>query len=342
MVDMLNINEAHNAVETVNGKIFNTSILRQVQLYPVQAGDLVIDEMYVQNEVEFEDSVTHTKTKMEKEIVTRPIHITVKPLPREKDEYFTGAVGDFAITGHLEKRSIHENGQGKLIVTVSGKGNFIQFGPPVVNWPKGMEPFEPTVEDKLNKNTAPIEGERMYSFGFAVDTAGSYNIPAVSFSYFDLASADFKQIVAGGLSLHVTEGQRGVTLSRFRSEGTVNYLWLVLLLAVVATGGFFWLRSRKKTPLSKTNPVKSVASRNYLQELAALDANDKNPQQTCIEIQKILFAFSRDASSVLGTQQQLAIKSVIEECQLQIYCMQCDREKVEELKLRAARLVKSG
>ena len=92
VVDVLNTNESHIAVETVNGKVYNTSVLRKVQLYPVQSGRLVIDPMYVHNEIEFEDTIRQLITKVDKEIATAPVTIQVKPLPSNKPDDFSGAV----------------------------------------------------------------------------------------------------------------------------------------------------------------------------------------------------------------------------------------------------------
>lgn len=342
VLDILNINEAHTAVETVNGKIFNTSILRQVQLYPVQPGNLTIDEMYVRNEIDFDDSITHFKTKVEKEIVTQPITITVKPLPATKPEDFTGAVGRFSLEAHLEKEEIPANGQGKLVVAVKGKGNFIQFGPPVVRWQKGIEPFEPVVKDQLNKNTAPIEGERIYEFGFAVDSMGRYAVPPLSFSYFDMTAGGFKQLTTDSLDLHVTEVIARVAPNAVEKQVSFPYIWIVLLLAVVSIGLFVFLKAKRQAGTVKQKETTSVLTEpNYIQQIASLDLNELTVRETCVEIQRILSSFSKTHASLLSTEQKKELQSILQECQLVIYSHMDIGSKKEALLTRAINVLKA-
>lgn len=339
VVDILNINEAHTAVETVNGKIFNTSVLRKVQLYPVQSGQLTIDGMYVQNEIEFDDSITHAKTKVEKEIVTEPIAITVKPLPEKKPDDYTGAVGKFLAEAHLEKDQMAQNGQGKLIVKIKGKGNFIQFGQPIVRWPRGVEPFEPTITDQLNKNTAPIEGTRIYEFGFAVDAAGSYTLPAVSFSYFDIDEDSFRRLNTDSLHLTVQAPTAKATTGGTLTKNSFPYLWTLPFLAIMSIAAFFFFRKRKPEPEAKqavTAPVKA----NYVQQLASLNLNQLSEKQTCIEIQRIVTAFSKEYSPSLSLQQKQEMQAVLRECELVIYSHLEEKGKKKDLTERTVRMIK--
>jgi hypothetical protein len=317
VIDVLNINESHTAVETVNGKVFNTSVLRQVQLYPVQAGQLTIDPMYVQNEIEFDDTLNHRKTTVEKEIVTQPVTVTVKPLPAKKPDDYSGAVGNFALEAHLEKTDLPVNHEGNLVVTIKGKGNFIQFGPPVVQWPNGTEAFDPILIDKLNKNAVPIEGARRYEFGFAANAVGTYRLPPVSFSFFDLSTHAFKTITTDTLQLHVTEAQKPITPKVEPQVKRVPYLW-ILLTAVALSVVVFLLLSNKKNKPQPPAPQTSQKP-NYTQQLAALNLNELTEEQTCLEVQKILSAFSTDAPPSLSTEQKAELQAVLKDCELCIY-----------------------
>ena len=340
VIDMLDINEAHTAVETVDGKIFNTSILRQVQLYPAQAGRLVIDEMYVHNEIEFDDSITHGKTTVEKEIVTKPVIVTVKSLPANKPENFTGAVGNFDIEAHLDQKEVFLNGQGKLIVTINGDGNFIQFGQPVINWLRGIEPFEPTVIDKLNKSTSPIKGKRTYEFGFAVDSTGNYSLEPVSFSFFDLKTASFKQLTTDSLQFTVVKADRRVAIDAIKESAGKPYVWVILALIIVAIVSIVMYKRKNKRPYAPqlvTVPPKSK----YIQQVAALDIRFLTEKQTCLEIQKLLFSFYQEKSSLLSAEQKKEIQALLQDCQLQIYSYTDSEGKKEEMKKRALRFLKS-
>jgi hypothetical protein len=339
VLDVLNINEAHTAVETVKGKVFNTSVLRQVQLYPVQAGQLTIDPMYVQNEIEFDDTLNHRRTTVEKEIVTQPVAITVKPLPAKKPDDYSGAVGSFALEAHLEKTDLPINHEGRLVVTIKGKGNFIQAGPPVIQWPNGTEAFDPVLIDKLNKNAVPIEGTRRYEFGFAANAVGTYLLPPVSFSFFDLSTRAFKTITTDTLLLQVREAKK---LTAPKVEPLVKrwpYVWILLTALTGSLALFLWLRNKRNKPQP---PAPETSQKpNYTQQLAALNLNELTEEQFCLEIQKILSAFSTQGPPLLSAQQKAELRSILKDCELCIYSHFPTTGK-EDLIKRALKVLQSG
>lgn len=339
VVDVLNTNQAHTAVETVNGKVFNTSVLRQVQLYPVQTGQLTIDEMYVQNEIEFDDTLHHTKVKVEKEIVTKPIIVTVKPLPEKKPENFTGAVGSFTIEAHLQKAELPVNQEGKIIIIISGKGNFIQFGQPLIQWPRGTETFDPVLTDQLNKNTVPIEGRRTYEFGFAPNAIGTQVLPPVSFSFFDVTTGSFKTISTDTLYVNVTKAKRSILPDIVAPSKRASYLWILLSILILCIVGV--LLYRKKRKQFDHQPREIEARSNYIQQIAALNLNELTDQQTCAAIQKILSAFSKEKAASLSIQQKQELQSILKDCELQIYSHQSTAGK-EEIVIKAIKIIETG
>ena len=343
VLDMLDINEAHSAVETINNKVFNTSILRQVQLYPEQAGRLTIDKMYLHNEIEFDDPANKTKkTKVEKDLISNPVVITVKPLPAKQPDYYTGAVGNFTIEAHLEKDKIAANGQGKLLVTVSGKGNFTQFSQPSVQWQKGIDSFDPSITDELNKNIAPISGKRTYAFGFTTDSIGDYTLPPISFAFFDAASSSFKTISTDSLRLEVTKAHRSfinVNKAIFRKPG--NYLWLIIPLLLVIVILFIILNpARKKKTVPEIKPV-AEPKPTYLQRIEVLDLDQLTDKQSCLEFQKILRDFINEHNLKLSLQQLQEINSMQSDCQLMIYSNVNTEGKKEEVRRRMVELFQS-
>ncbi|MGZ3939140.1 MAG: BatD family protein, partial [Flavisolibacter sp.] len=176
VMDMLDINEAHQAVETIDGKIFNTSILRRLQLFPAQTGKLSVDPMELQNTIEFSDSLTNKKMQVERLLASPPVEILVKPLPSKEPVNYTGAVGQFSISADIPRSTIAANAQGKVVITIAGTGNFLQFGPPLIVWPKEFEVFDPVVSDEINKEAVPTQGKRTYLYSFTAERPGSYTV----------------------------------------------------------------------------------------------------------------------------------------------------------------------
>ena len=72
-----------------------------------------------------------------------------------KPDSFNGATGHFNIAATVEKNNLAKDEQGTLEITLSGKGNFIQVSAPAIQWPAGVEGFEPTIKDALDKTFVP-------------------------------------------------------------------------------------------------------------------------------------------------------------------------------------------
>lgn len=337
VMDILNINEAHQSVETINGKVFNTSVLRKMQLYPVQTGKLMIDEMQLKNEVEFRDSGNGEKIKIEKLLASDPIEINVKALPGEEPKEYSGAVGQFSLTAQVQSKKIGADQQGRLIVIISGKGNFIQFGEPVIHWPDKFDAFDAEVVDRLNKNEVPAGGSREYIFGFTVSKTGTYTIQPVSFSYFDPATKTFKSVRSDTLQLEVNAvGKNENKTAQRNFSRNSKTLWVALLVLVIGIAGVFFLKSKKKAVLPA--PVIATFKRDHLQKFHEINSSGLRGKEICLAIQKLLAEVKRDHS--LTTEQEKELLSIQRECQIIIYT-ELDPQGVEEqLKKRTWDLIR--
>lgn len=225
--DVVNLNDHISATETVSGKPFDVHTIRIVQLYPLQAGLFTIDPMEVVNKVEFSKSIVNKKTEqeiaegvyeksdlpagrntvtVENHISTEKIAIKVRPYPEaKKPPAFNGATGNFLIRSSLEKASLARNEEGGLIVTISGKGNFTQLSSPAIQWPKDIEGFDPVMKDSLDKIRVPLKGSRTFRFPFIAMRAGAYSIPAVSLTFFDPDSNNYKTVSTDPAEMNISD-----------------------------------------------------------------------------------------------------------------------------------------
>jgi hypothetical protein len=225
--DMQNLENKIVATEKINGKEFDVHTIRKAQLFPLQAGQFLIDPMLIKNKVAFSKTAVYKKTEQqiaegmlgseddnfaadatvyETEISTEKIAITVNPLPeKNKPLSFTGATGSFSIAAQVEKSSLPLNEQGFFLITIKGEGNFTQLDAPTVEWPVGLESFTPTVTDVFDKTTMPLSGSRTFRYPFICAQKGKYTIPEVSFSYFNRKENIYKQVSTPAANLSVTD-----------------------------------------------------------------------------------------------------------------------------------------
>jgi hypothetical protein len=297
----------------------------------------VIDEMQLQNSIEFDDSVTGRKIKVEKPLASNSIEIAVKPLPSVQTSGYTGAVGQFAITAHLPDTKIESNTQGKLIVTIDGKGNFIQFGPPAIQWPKGFDVFDPAVVDELDKNMAPTQGRRKYVFSFTTNRTGVFSITPVAFSFFDPDLRKYRQINSDSLKLEILPAalikspREEKHNSQPGANGWIIFFAVLVILAIAIT---IFLRWRKKETIADviTRP------KNYLQELNEITSRKLSAKSFCFEIQKLSKTVIKEYNLNPGQKEEL--EAIQKECELLIYSDIRPEEKRDELQRRVERLLR--
>lgn len=229
--DMVGLADKQVTSENINGKLFDVHTIRKVQLYPLQPGRFTIDPMEVRNKVEFSRSAVNRKTEQkiaegmmgidtnepvtegtavyETTISTAPLKVEVKPLPeKSKPAQYSGAVGRFTFTARLAKDSFAKNEQGFLEIVVNGRGNFTQLDAPNIQWPKGVEGFEPSIKDELDKTKVPLTGVRIFRYPFICAATGNYILPAVSFSYFDKDSNSYKTLSTQKIPFTVINQER--------------------------------------------------------------------------------------------------------------------------------------
>ncbi|MEO5563818.1 MAG: BatD family protein [Chitinophagaceae bacterium] len=284
--DILGLDAKKSDIETINGNKFDVHTVRKVQLYPLQAGEFTIDPMEVVTKVDFSRSVVYKKTEQEikegilpeeEDVIKKntetfessmnsgSIPITVKAPPaKNRPPDFSGATGKFSIAAEVNKNELGRNEEGELIITVSGKGNFTQLSAPVIQWPHGIEGFDPQIKDELDHNHSPLKGTRVFRFPFVSSKAGNYTFPSISFSFFDPDSNHYKTVLTTPAIIVVSQKEKSAEKVVETKEESVSpnstligYGILVLLAAI--SGWIIWARKKSKENIAQQELKKEPA-----------------------------------------------------------------------------------
>ncbi|RTL58377.1 MAG: protein BatD [Sphingobacteriales bacterium] len=214
--------------DQLNGKPIYSTILRKVQLFPLQSGQLTLEPVEIASQVRFlkagdkpknnnsiddlfndffDDEMLNGETEEHNlTLQSKPLTITVKPLPEAgKPVNFNGAVGKFTIQTALNNNNVTANENGTLKVLVEGKGNLSMINTPVINWPRGIEGFEATARENIDNSTIPISGTKTFDYPFTVTEKGKYEIPAVSLSYFNPETEKYETVNSAIVSFAVNK-----------------------------------------------------------------------------------------------------------------------------------------
>jgi hypothetical protein len=262
VVDMLQqIDQNPYYHESLNGREYNVYVIRKAQLYPLQAGAIELEPATLDNKITFVKNENGLNRLFEENVslTSKPFTIQVNPLPETgKPENFKEAVGNFDIEATVEKNRFSTDETGKLLVTISGKGNMQLLTIPEIDWPSGFEVYETKITDNINNTTIPISGSKTFEIPFTVSDTGAHVIPIIKLSFFDPATGSYKMVSTKSILLTVSKGTGkpiNSAVSVPKKPKQVSLLnkifasrWLVILLlaGIIIIAIIFWLTKEKR------------------------------------------------------------------------------------------------
>ena len=219
--------------EILNGRRYKTVTWQQYVMFPQSTGKLEIpsityDGIVVQQnrnvdpfEAFFNGGSGYIEVK--KQIKAPSVTIQVDPLP-QRPATFSGGVGSFSITAQLDKNEVKANDPVNLRITVSGVGNMKLLKQPQVKMPKDFDSYDAKVTDNTKLTTNGLEGNITYDFLAVPRHQGTYEIPAVEYTYFDTRSNAYKTLKTQPFTLKVGKGDGTTTVASFNNQEDVRLL----------------------------------------------------------------------------------------------------------------------
>ena len=203
-------------LEHYNGRNYNTTVWRQFVLFPQQTGKIEIPS------VTFEGTISQRMASSDpfdaffnggnyvninKNLVTPKLTINVKELPEGKPANFSGGVGEFTLSSSINTQELKTNDAVTIKLVISGTGNMKLINTPEVDFPKDFEIYDPKVDNKFNLTRDGLSGNKVIEYLAIPRHAGTYTIPAIEFSYFDLKSQSYKTLKTDAYTLNVAKGE---------------------------------------------------------------------------------------------------------------------------------------
>ncbi|MBU2462635.1 MAG: BatD family protein, partial [Candidatus Edwardsbacteria bacterium] len=144
----------------IDGKQYQYTLVKKIALFPISSGELTVSPMsmnitVVQASRDFFDFFGTTKSV---KIESKPISITVKPLPENKPAEFTGGVGRFSIQASLDKDTATGNEPINLTVKITGTGNIRLIEKPIITNMPGLKIMDPEVKENIQASGDIIKG----------------------------------------------------------------------------------------------------------------------------------------------------------------------------------------
>ena len=209
--------------ETLNGKVYDARVVKEVLLYPQQSGTLHIEQssMTVVAQIVVQ-SRSHSQSlfddffggqsvqEVRKNLSAAPLPVTVRDFPAGAPASFNGAVGKFQLNGSLDKQTVTANASDTYLLKLSGSGNLPLIQAPKPELPASFESYgNGKSTESLSHNASGISGYKQFEFPFIPRAEGNYSIPPVEFSYFDPDAAKYVTLTTPPFGVEVLPDSTG-------------------------------------------------------------------------------------------------------------------------------------
>ena len=202
--------------EHYRGRNYYTTVYRQFVLFPQQSGKLYIDpaqfQMTIGKPVQSDDPFDaffnggSNVIEIKKSIATPKIAINVNPLPAGKPADFSGGVGEFTVSSSINSKELKTNDAITIKLVISGTGNLKLISNPEIKFPEDFEVYDPKVDNQVRLTREGLTGNRVIEYLAIPRHAGTYKIPGVSFSYFDIRSKSYKTLKTEEYVVNIEKG----------------------------------------------------------------------------------------------------------------------------------------
>ncbi len=201
--------------ESVNGQTYKSAVVARYIIFPQMTGSLrVVGNTYTvsvsQREYyhdEFWGSLSYT-TPLQLNVTPNDLVVNVKALPEPKPADFSGGVGKFSISSHLNNKDFKTNEAGSIVYTVSGSGNLKYIELPDLDalYPPEIEVTTPKATQDITVGSSNTSGKVAFDYSFMPLDEGKFTIPEVKLVYFNPETGKYETSVAKSYSINVGKG----------------------------------------------------------------------------------------------------------------------------------------
>jgi hypothetical protein len=210
--------------EVFDGVQYQAAEIKKTVIMPQRAGYLEITEMVMdvvkrvqqrsRSNSFFDQFFGGGYQDLRATVKSKPIKIEVMPLPTAgKPLDFNGAVGDFGMECRLSNtnKTLKTNDATNLYITLSGKGNLKLIDPFKLKLPPEIEGYDAKINDKISTTITGVSGSRTFDYLLIPRHSGKFQLPPISFSYFDISKKSYVTLNSPDFTLDVEKGAANET-----------------------------------------------------------------------------------------------------------------------------------
>ena len=259
------------------------------------------------------------------------VYINVKAVPESgKPANYTGVVGKFTFAASIDKSQVKANDAITLKIKIKGNGNIDLLDIPKPDFPSDFEVYDPKINSKSDNSVAGVSGSKSYEYLIIPRHEGLFEIPPISFSYFDVVKGKYITLKSDTFRIKVGKGKSGEILKtgdaidrtdvkyldqdiRFIKTTSdswhiigyhfFNSIWHLILLAlfpILLVFALFLTNNRRKQQADvvkmRNRKATKVAKKRLRNAAKLLKANQQ--KEFYIEISRVLWGYLSDKFSI--------------------------------------------
>ena len=205
--------------EVIDGVRYSTAVVARFALFPTRSGDLELGAL----PLDFKERVKRRRSNrifddffddpfgrfVTKRVLSNGLKINVLPLPEKgKPKDFSGAVGNFKISAEIVESEAEVNDAITLRVKISGAGNIKSTKAPQIEFPDGVEIFEPEITQQSSVKRGRIYGEKNFEYVLILRKAGQLELNRIDLTYFNPKSNKYELSSSKPIIIDVDEGDK--------------------------------------------------------------------------------------------------------------------------------------
>lgn len=210
ITEHIDLGQIEQKREFIDNEQVLTAVIKSFLLFPQQPGNYDSQKIPVtiptNVQVQRRDSWFGSMTQR----VDNNTHVTipaikVKPLPVSgRPEDFSGGVGKYDLDISVDKTTLDADQSLSVKITLSGEGNMRLVDVPALELPSVFETYDPRTSSRLNVAGGTLKGSKSAEYLLIPRYSGTYEIPALTFSYFNPKTKQYSEARTEPITIEVT------------------------------------------------------------------------------------------------------------------------------------------
>ena len=201
--------------EVLDGVQYQAAEIDRKVLIPQKSGKITIDPVEIEFTVRkrvrngggffggFFDDVQLQSRRVRSKALT----LNVKQLPQPKPAGFSGGVGSFKFNMSVNPTELEVDNSMTVKLSVEGSGNLKLLSMPKPQFHQDFECFDPSSKNDFEASASGYHGKRTVEYTLVPRRDGEFEIPQVSFCYFDVAQGKYVTLTQGPYAVNVKKGE---------------------------------------------------------------------------------------------------------------------------------------